>query len=126
MKALTMVLGVVLILVGVIGFVNNPVMGLFAVDTMHNLVHILTGALLLYAGYAGGSIMRRIAQVLGIVYLLVTILGFVAPDMANRLMAINGADNILHALLTIVFLGIGFMPQQRTIDAIETPPTTSR
>lgn len=123
MKTLTMVLGAVLLLVGLLGFVNNPIMGLFAVDTMHNLVHILTGALVLYAGYAGGSTMRRILQVLGIVYLLVTLAGLVAPGAVNALMAVNGADNILHALLTIVFLALGFMPERTAPTTITTPPT---
>ena len=123
MKTLVMVLGAVLVLVGLLGFVNNPVMGLFAVDTMHNLVHIVTGALVLYAGYAGGTVMRRILQVLGIVYLLVTLAGFIAPGAVNALMAINGPDNILHALLTIVFLALGFMPM-RTETVVTTPPTT--
>jgi glucose uptake protein GlcU len=44
----------------------------------------------------------------GVVYLLVTALGFVAPALTASLLAINPADNFLHLVLGIVLAGVGF------------------
>jgi H+/Cl- antiporter ClcA len=44
-KNILYVLGVVLTAVGIIGFFNNPVFGLFLVDTPLNILHLATGIL---------------------------------------------------------------------------------
>ena len=49
-KTAALVIGVIFILVGLLGFVENPVIGtsenaIFHADTVHNMVHIISGAL---------------------------------------------------------------------------------
>ena len=106
-KTLSLVLGVVLVLVGLLGFVNNPVLGIFAVNGMHNVVHLLTGALAIYFATAGVKNLALYGKVFAVVYALVTVLGFIMPGSVLG-MTVNGADNILHLLLTVVFAYIGF------------------
>ena len=113
MRQLLQVLGVILIIVGLIGFVNNPILGLFAVNGLHNIIHIVTGAALLYAGLQGGATLRLISQIFGVVYLLVFILGLVAPAVLNAIIPNNAPDTALHALLALVLLYIGFTAPQR-------------
>ena len=46
-KNITIVFGSTFILVGLLGFIPNPLVsanGIFEVNAMHNLVHLLTGA----------------------------------------------------------------------------------
>jgi hypothetical protein len=107
-KSLTWILGIVLLLVGILGFVNNPILGIFEVDTIHNSIHILSGVIALIAVSSGESMARLYLIVFGIVYGLVTILGFMNGGNVLGLIMVNQADNYLHAAISIVCLGVGF------------------
>lgn len=113
-KTTAIVLGAVFVLVGLWGFVQDPVLGLFEVSLLHNLVHLLSGIVLLAAAFAAaGLYARQTLLTLGVVYLIVTVLGFVAFDLTNTLLgatqtepATNMADNFLHLLLAVVLIGV--------------------
>jgi hypothetical protein len=124
-KTVLYVVGAVLTVVGVLGFVNNPVLGIFAVDTIHNLIHIVTGLALLWAAYSGGSQMRTFAIVLGIVYAIVAVLGFILPgDSILGLIESNMADDVLHLVLAAVLLYVGFMgSKSSSATPMSTPPS---
>ena len=100
------VLGATFVLVGLLGFVPNPIVapdGIFAVNTAHNLVHVLTG-LTFFSGVWDGH--ARIAILgIGIAYVAVTALGFVTTgDTLLGLVHINLADRWLHAFLAVAIL----------------------
>lgn len=115
-QLLAQVVGAVLTLVGAAGFLTGGTLLIFGINTLHNLVHLLSGVLGLAAGfYAGGQWARYYNQGFGVVYLLVTVLGFAAPALAASLLAINPADNFLHLALGIVLAGVGFgVPSKAT------------
>lgn len=103
------ILGAVLVLVGLLGFVNDPVLGIFEVDAVHNVIHLLTGGVLLAAAFMNNGVHVRMVNItLGAVYLLVAILGFVAPSLLGSIMQYNAADNWLHLFLGVVLVGVGF------------------
>jgi hypothetical protein len=104
--------GVVLALVGIVGFFTNNVAG-FTVNLLHSLVHLVSGA----AGIAlalmdGGKNARQFNKWFGVVYLLVAVLGFVAPSMMADLLDINMADNWLHVVLGVVFGAVGWFVKE--------------
>jgi hypothetical protein len=106
------IIGVVFVLVGILGFVPNPLVsatGLFTVNTLHNLVHIVSGAVLLAGAYTAlGSALAL--KIIGVIYGVVAILGLiVGPGMLLGLVQINAADNWLHVLLAVVILAAGFL-----------------
>lgn len=106
-------LGVVFVVVGLLGFVNDPVLGVFEVDMLHNVIHILSGVLALAAVGMGVDIMRLYAKVFGVVYGLVGVVGFVMPgDMILGLFEANLADDLLHVALAAVFLYVGFIMKE--------------
>jgi len=106
-RLVAQVLGAVLVLVGLLGFVNDPVLGLFDVNPLHNAVHLLSGALLLAAAFMDHGRNARLANmVLGAVYLVVAA-GTWIPGL-NDAFALNVPDAGLHALLGIVLLGVAF------------------
>ena len=127
-KTICTILGIVFILVGICGFIVPDLLGTH-LSLMHNLVHIISGAVALYFGLAGSlSGARMFCIVFGIVYLLLGVAGFLAGDggahtMANMpnandnnlLKVITGQlelgrmDHIVHILLGIVFLIGGFI-----------------
>ncbi|MGQ0740675.1 MAG: DUF4383 domain-containing protein [Alphaproteobacteria bacterium] len=110
-RTAALVFGAVFILVGVLGFIPNPLVGpegLFVTNVSHDLVHIVSGAVLLAGVYTqlGASLALKI---IGIAYAIVAVLGFVMPgDMMLGMIAMNEADRWLHVLLAIVLLAAGF------------------
>jgi hypothetical protein len=104
--------GAVLALVGVLGPVLGGASGeliIFGRNYLHDGIHLLSGLAGLAAGYyAGGQYASEYNKALGVVYLLVTVLGFVLFDLFADLIALNTADNVLHLALAVVFLGVGF------------------
>lgn len=113
-KTILTILGIVFLAIGVIGFVNNPLLGIFEVDALHNIIHILSGALALLAVSMGASAMRTFSRIFGIVYGLVAVLGFVSGDNVLGLIMVNTADNVLHLVLAVVFLYLGFGYKEST------------
>lgn len=118
-KLVAQILGIVLVLVGVLGFIpalvsSDALLGIFPVNALHNVVHLVTGLVLVWAGFAmGGKNARMVNMVLGVVYLLVVIIGFAAPATSLSLLAGPAAtsmlaDNLLHLLLAVVLLGVSF------------------
>ena len=120
-KLVAQILGIVLVLVGILGFIIQPTLIVFGVNALHNVVHLVTGAVLLIGAYmAGGRNARMINMVLGFVYILVALLGFVAPSLTDSLVnsgadSFSYADAILHAILGIVLVGVAFTMKQDTM-----------
>lgn len=111
-KTAAILLGIVFIAVGLLGFVSNPIIGesenaIFHADKVHNMVHIISGALfLLVALFAPGST-SLFLKIFGVVYFLLGVLGLIdiGTDGMARLLGflhVNGADNLLHIGLGIV------------------------
>lgn len=110
-KNIVLALGAVLALVGVLGFVlaqDGMLLGLFEVNLTHNIVHLLSGALVIVFAKRGEAQAQLFAKVFGVVYALVAVFGFVAEDFLSRLIAVNMADHVLHIVLALVFLYVGF------------------
>ena len=116
-KTVAKLLGVVFILVGIIGFVAPKFLGAH-LDTSHNLVHIISGALALYFGLAGTLAAARLfCIVFGVVYLLLGVAGFALGTGEDRMfealaslgLHLGTADHVIHVLLGLVFLIGGFL-----------------
>lgn len=107
-KNIVTTLGVVFVVLGIWGFVSEPILGLFPVNALHNVVHLVSGILTLWAVSKGMDATILFSKVFGVVYGLVAVLGFVAPMLMADLLAVDMADNILHVVLAVVFLAIGF------------------
>src|SRR5947207_6929334 len=123
-KTICKLLGVVFVLVGIAGFVPSAQNLLGAHLSMaHNIVHIVSGLLALYFGFAGSlGGARGFALVFGAVYLLLGIAGFVmgsqgSSEMANMMtpdshlwkvlpgtLELGTADHGIHIALGVIFL----------------------
>lgn len=107
-KNVTWVLGIVLVLIGLAGFFVDGMLFVFEVDTVHNIVHLLSGVVAIAAASSGESYSRMYLIVFGIVYGIVTVVGFVNGGDILGLFTANDADNYLHAAIAVVSLGVGF------------------
>lgn len=100
------VIGVVLLLVGILGFfMGDMVLGLFQVNTLHNLVHLVTGAIFAWAGFSSGAPVKKVNQWLGVIYVLVGVIGFFA---LQDLLMLNAADNWLHIVIGAISAYLGW------------------
>lgn len=102
------VFGAVYVALGLAGFaLEPPLFGAFEVNLMHNLVHLLLGAVLLY-----GTSSTRAATMttLGVGTLLVVlgILGFPLAD-GFGLVPLGGANIWLHLVSGMFIVGAGFL-----------------
>jgi hypothetical protein len=116
-----LLVGGVLVVAGIIGFFyeasfatgdsirSDDVFGILGVNGWHNLVHLSIGALLLVAA---GSAARAGALFVGVLYIVLCVLGFIATggggidfvaenDVLIKLVPVNDEDNVLHLILGI-------------------------
>ena len=134
-----LLVGAVLVIGGIIGFFyeasfatgdsirSDDVFGILAVNGWHNLVHIAIGAVLLLAA---GSAARVAALWVGVIYIVLCVLGFLATsnngigfvaenDTLLKLVPVNNEDNVLHLILGItgVIAAFATRPARRVAPA---------
>ena len=115
-KTIAKILGAVLILVGVLGFTTVLAPLGAHLNPAHNAVHLLTGAISLYFGFAASfSAARTFCLVFGAVYLLLGVVGYLVGDAGNMHMLHIGplelanTDHLLHVAVGALFLIGGLM-----------------
>jgi hypothetical protein len=108
-----LVTGIVLIAAGVLGFIfggssfgvgenltREPFI-VFDVNGWHNIVHLASGAFLVFMAATARTAVTG-ALVFGIIYVVVTVWGFIEMSDILTLLPINTADNFLHLALAVV------------------------
>lgn len=109
-KTLAIVLGIVFVLIGVLGFINSALageMGFFQTNTLHDIVHLVFGLILLVTAFTAPAKSALWLKILGAVYLVLAILGFLlipAGGMLLGLVLMNPADHWLHVALAVVMI----------------------
>jgi Domain of unknown function (DUF4383) len=117
-KTAAVLFGIVFILIGILGFVpgittNEMLLGIFHVNAAHNVVHLLSGAVALFAGMTSFGASRMYFRIFGVIYGLVAILGLMNMGQHTMLLGLisnNDADTFLHIAIAAVSLLLGFMP----------------
>jgi hypothetical protein len=123
-RLVAMVVAVVFLLVGILGFIPGAtteydgmtfaghestamLLGVFHVSILHNIVHLLFGIVgLAMARTVSGATSFLIGG--GVVYLVLWIYGLVIDhDSAANFVPVNGADNWLHLVLAVGMIGAG-------------------
>jgi DMSO/TMAO reductase YedYZ heme-binding membrane subunit len=121
------VFGVVFILVAILGFVASgssmeadpttapKLLGLFAVNLLHNVVHLLFGVwgLMAARSFSGAKTFGMLG---GAAFLLLAALGNYSPDMFG-LLPLGGNDVLLHAALGVVLTVTGLLAKRSTVAA---------
>lgn len=112
-KKLVLVFGIVFVLVGVLGMVGTGIvgpMGAFETNTLHDLVHLIVGIVLLVVAFMAPSQSAMWLKIFGVVYLLVAVLGYLTVPAGGEILGLvhtNSADHILHIVLGIVLFAAG-------------------
>ena len=110
--------GVIFILGAVLGFITpggmemsmepatTLLLGIFPVNLLHNIVHLLFGIWGLVAArtWTGSKSYFKSA---GVIYAVLTVVGFLSPT-GFGLVPLGGNDIWLHVVLAVAMLAIGF------------------
>ncbi|HEV8516244.1 MAG TPA: DUF4383 domain-containing protein [Candidatus Limnocylindrales bacterium] len=114
-QAYAAVIGIVLVIVGLLGFISNPIVGeedaIFVTGAVHNIVHLVTGALALYIAFGlSGEAQANGVIGLGVLYALLFVLLLLSPSLFGILQYnVNAADHALHAVLAVLSLAVGYL-----------------
>lgn len=127
-RLIATVFGAVYLLVGLLGFAVTSGIGFFAtegnnliifeVNPLHNVIHLAIGAALLYAGLKNTAMARTVNTGVGAVYLVVGVVGLFLLSSPLNIIALNGADNVLHLASAVLLLGVGL--------SLDKSPATAR
>jgi hypothetical protein len=113
-RALAVIFGLVLVAFGILGFFpeftpEGHLFGIFHVNTIHNLIHLITGVIAIICAGAGYVASRNFFRIFGVIYGIIAILGFYygnSPILG--FVANNMADTWLHVAIAVISLAIGF------------------
>ncbi|HXN02644.1 MAG TPA: DUF4383 domain-containing protein [Candidatus Dormibacteraeota bacterium] len=105
-QAVAAVFGAIYLVAGILGFFNHELIGIFKVNLVHNLVHVVIGI----GGLAAASSVpnsKTFCRVVGVILLLLGLIGF---GVANPfgLLYIGGSDIALHLVTGGVLAYFGF------------------
>ncbi|HEV2613465.1 MAG TPA: DUF4383 domain-containing protein [Gammaproteobacteria bacterium] len=110
-RIMAVLFGLAFLAAGIAGFMpmfvtDGNLLGLFEVNTMHNSVHLASGAVALLCSFHAKAA-KAYFIIFGLVYGVVAVLGYV--NAGNLMvMHMNMADNMLHAGIAVVSLLLGF------------------
>ncbi|MBB2975914.1 hypothetical protein FHX49_001481 [Microbacterium endophyticum] len=110
--------GAVYIVVGLLGFAvtggvdffateGGMLLGIFEVNPLHNVAHLLIGAALLIAGLSSARAAKTTNVVIGAAYLLLGIVGFFLVGTAFNVLALNTFDHFLHLASALLLIAVG-------------------
>lgn len=111
-RTIAILIGVIFILVGIVGFFSMNLMGAHLTKG-HNIIHLVSGAISLYIGLKGSlSAAKTFGLVFGAVYLLLGVVGFLLGNPSddrmltlidNRLF-FGTMDHIIHIVIGAIYL----------------------
>lgn len=118
LKKISLIFGIVFVIIGIGGFLPflvtkdsmgmNLLLGLFMVGGVHNIIHLASGVGALL-GSKSNKYARLYFQIFGVVYGIVTIIGFVQGHTVLGIFPVNLADNFLHLVISALSLYLGFV-----------------
>ncbi len=111
-QRITLGLGVVYVAIGLLGFVpgtsNGLLLGIFAVNALHNIAHLVIGAVLIWGSMSASVTM--VNRIMAVVFAVLVVASFIAPILEQ--LPLNPPDTVLHlvAMLITGYLGFAARP----------------
>lgn len=116
-QKITIGFGVVYVLIGILGFIpgitqatavpgQGLLLGIFAVNLLHNIAHLLLGAILIVGGMSAANVIMT-NKAMAVIFALLVVASFVAPLVEG--VAINPPDTLLHVASMLLTGYLGFM-----------------
>ena len=105
------VVGVTVVLIGIVGLLlgQRSLFGALNIDIAEDIIHLLTGGLLAFVGFAGrdNGLGRAVVGGIGVVYLLVGAISFAEPNPLGLFPSeYSVLDNLIHVTLGILAIAV--------------------
>ena len=117
-RLVAVIVGAIYVALGLVGFTATAgvdfvsttggfLFGVLGVNVLQNIVHVAIGATLLAAGLSGVRLARGANSAVGALLLALGLAGLFVVGTDSNILALNGADNVLHFGSSIVLLAVG-------------------
>ncbi|GAC1348607.1 MAG: hypothetical protein NVS4B7_18010 [Ktedonobacteraceae bacterium] len=134
-RIVALAIGIVMVIIGIIGFFIpaenstgvQSLLGIFDVDLVHNLIHLLTGVLGIAAAFTGWS--RTFNRTFGVIYIVLGLVGLIPAlyfpsgsfghdnGLFLGLTHLNAGDHILHLVVGLAAAAVGFAVHDDVVGA---------
>lgn len=109
-QKITLGLGIIYVAIGILGFIpgittNGMLLGIFAVNALHNIAHLVLGAILVWAGMSPGML-TSVNKAMAVIFAVLVVASFVAPIVEQ--LPLNPPDTILHLVSAAITAYLGF------------------
>lgn len=116
-QKITVGFGAFYVLIGVLGFIpgitvatavpgQGLLLGIFAVNLIHNVAHLLLGAILIVGGMSAANVTIT-NKAMAVIFAVLVVGSFIAPIVEG--VAINPPDTLLHLVSALLTGYLGFM-----------------
>jgi len=125
-QKVTIGFGVFYLLIGILGFIpgitvetNDPgsvpmegeLLGIFAVNLIHNLTHVALGAILIWGGMSAANV-GKVNRLMAVVFAVLVVASIIAPIVEG--VNINPPDTVLHLVSALLTVYLGFIALRGT------------
>ena len=112
------VVGVTVVLIGIVGLLlgQKSLFGALNIDIAEDVIHLVTGGLLAYVGFARreDGLARAVVGSIGVVYLLVGAISFLDPNPLGLFPSeYSVLDNLIHLTLGILAIAVVWLLPRR-------------
>jgi len=104
--------GIVTLIIGILGFlwastIPGNLLGIFSLNTIYYVLYILTGMIGIFSADSFGA-SKVFLKVFGVIYLAMAIIEVIGHQMFLGLFPVSVGDLILHIILAVFALYVGF------------------
>ena len=108
-QRITLGLGIFYVAIGILGFVpgitsNGLLLGIFAVNTLHNIAHLVIGAVLVWGSMSAS--VTAVNKAMTVVFAVLVVASFIAPVLEQ--LPLNPPDTVLHLVSMLITGYLGF------------------
>ena len=113
------VVGVTLVLIGIVGLLlgQKSLFGALNIDIAEDVIHLVTGGLLAYVGFArrDDGLARAVVGGIGVVYVLVGAISFAEPNPLSLFPSeYSVLDNLIHLTLGVLAIMVAWLLPRRS------------
>ncbi len=112
-KTFAKIMGVILLLVGVLGFTHLLDSLGAHLSPVHNLLHIISGVISVYFGFAGSlGGAKSFCTIFGLLYLALGIIGLVMGELTLGPLMLGKVDHGIHLIVGAAYLFGGLLTKK--------------
>jgi len=114
-KSFAISIGSILILAALFTMVPNTLIGrygYFRTDLLLNLVHFLSGVVLVLAALKFEYLVPKTLRIMGVLYLIIALIGAISTGFSDYgrslgIMEVSGPDHLLHLVIGLLLIAVG-------------------